>query len=174
MGALGLVRLQRRWPSERIVLVALAIFGVLMLTWPLARTLPVALVLVAVAGVADGPGLAATFAVRQKTVPRDLQGQVFTTAAGIKVGMFALGSALAGPVVTGVGAREAIVLAACIQLLAAAAGFVAMRARGGAPAASPSAGRPSAASHARGVRPGPGSRRTPERAAPAPQGGRRA
>ncbi|MFL5909349.1 MAG: MFS transporter [Gaiellaceae bacterium] len=176
MGALCLVRLQRRWPSERIVLVALAIFGLLMLTWPLARTLPVALVLVAVAGVADGPGLAATFAVRQKTVPRDLQGQVFTTAAGIKVGMFALGSALAGPVVTGVGARQAIVFAACIQLLAAASGLVAMRARvrAGAPAASPSAGRPSAASHARGARPAPGSRRTPERAAPGPPGGRRA
>src|SRR4051794_38476714 len=80
VGALGLVRLQRRWPPEQIVLAGLAIFCVLMLSWPLAQTLPVALVLIAVAGLADGPGLAATFAVRQQRVPRDLQGQVFTTA----------------------------------------------------------------------------------------------
>src|SRR5205823_12613323 len=125
VGALGLVRLQRRWPSERIVLCALAIFGVLMLSWPLAHSLPAALVLVAIAGLADGPGLAATFAVRQQTVPRDLQGQVFTTAAGFKVGAFALGSALAGPVVTGLGARAAVVVAAGIQLGAVAAGTVA-------------------------------------------------
>src|SRR5436190_182564 len=59
VGALGLVRLQRRWPSERIVLVALAIFGLLMTTWPLAHSLLAALALVAIAGVADGPGLAA-------------------------------------------------------------------------------------------------------------------
>jgi MFS family permease len=174
IGALGLVRLQRRWPSERIVLCALGAFGVLMLSWPLAHTLPAALVLVAVAGIADGPGLAATFAVRQQTVPRDLQGQVFTTAAGLKVGSFALGSALAGPVVAGLGPRLAIVIAATIQLVAVAAGFAAMRARVSARAASPSAGRPAVASHARGDRPAPGSRRTREPAAPGPPGGRRA
>jgi predicted MFS family arabinose efflux permease len=174
MGALGLIRLQRRWASERIVLWALAIFGVLMLSWPLAQSLPVALVLVAIAGIADGPGLAATFAVRQQTVPRDLQGQVFTTAAGLKVGCFALGSALGGPIVSGLGARPAIVIAAGIQLVAAVAGFAAMRGRAGAPAASPSAGRPSGASRARGDRPAPGSRHRPEPAAPAPRGGRRA
>ncbi|MFL5884653.1 MAG: MFS transporter [Thermoleophilaceae bacterium] len=175
VGALGLVRLQRRWASERIVLWALAIFGVLMLSWPLAHSLAVALVLVSVASIADGPGLSATFAVRQQTVPRDLQGQVFTTAAGIKVGMFALGSGLAGAIVTGLGARPAIVIAAGIQVLAAAAGFVAMRGRrDGAPEAAPSAGRPSAALRARGDRPPRGSPRTREPGAPDRAGGRRA
>src|SRR3954449_3621558 len=103
VGALALVRLQKRFAPHRIVVVSLVAFGVLMLPWPLASSLPVALVLVAVAALADGPGLAATFAVRQDWAPRDLQGQIFTTAAGVKVGAFALGAAVAGPLVTGIG-----------------------------------------------------------------------
>ena len=126
-GALGLVRLQRRFPAERIVVVALAMFGALMLLWPLATALPVMLGLVALAAMADGPGLAATFAVRQQRVPADLHGQVFTTAAGLKVGSFSLGAALAGPVATGLGSAEAILLAAALQFAAAAAGFALMR-----------------------------------------------
>ena len=43
LGALSLVRLQRRVPPERIVLAGYAIFGALMLTWPLAGALPVLL-----------------------------------------------------------------------------------------------------------------------------------
>ena len=62
-----------------------------MLLWPIQTSLPVMLVVVALAGVADGPGLAATFATRQRYVPADLLGQVFTTAAGLKVGSFSLG-----------------------------------------------------------------------------------
>src|SRR5439155_20153798 len=88
---------------------------------------PVALVLVAVAGLADGPALAATFAVRQRYAPRALHGQVFTTAASIKVGSFAVGSALAGPAVVGLGTDGALVLAASLQIAAAVAGLTAMR-----------------------------------------------
>ena len=126
-GALTLVRLQRRFHSERIVVVAMATFGALMLLWPLAASLPLMLVLVAVAAMADGPGLAATFAVRQQRVPADLYGQVFTTAAGLKVGAFSLGAALAGPVATGLGSAEALLVAAGMQFLAAGAGFALMR-----------------------------------------------
>jgi MFS family permease len=112
VGALALVRLQRRYKPHNIVLMSMLVFGVLMLPWPLAESLPVALVLIAVASVADGPGLAATFAVRQGWAPRDLQGQIFTTAAGLKVGGFALGSAAAGPLVTAVGSTGALLAAA--------------------------------------------------------------
>ena len=94
------------------MVVALATFGALMLLWPLAASLPVMLALVALAAMADGPGLAATFAVRQQRVPEELYGQVFTTAAGLKVGAFSLGAALAGPVATGLGSAEALLLAA--------------------------------------------------------------
>jgi predicted MFS family arabinose efflux permease len=127
LGALGLVRIQRRFAPERIVLAGYAIFGVLMLTWPLAGSLPVLLVLVAVAASVDGPALAAQFAVRQRVVPPSLYGQVFTTAAGLKVGSFALGAGLAGPVATGLGSAEALVVAACAQVAGAAIGISLMR-----------------------------------------------
>src|SRR3954454_14722671 len=103
VGALGLVRLQRGREPHVVVVVSLLAFGLLMLSWPLAESLPVAIVLVAIAALADGPGLAATFAVRQGWAPRDLQAQIFNAAAGLKVGAFALGAAVAGPLVTSIG-----------------------------------------------------------------------
>jgi MFS family permease len=127
VGTLTLVRLQRRFPPARIVLAGYAIFGLLMLTWPLADTLPVLLVLIAAAGLADGPALAAQFAVRQQLVPPSLYGQVFTTAAGLKVGAFAAGAALAGPAATGLGSAETMVVAAAAQVLAAAIGIALTR-----------------------------------------------
>lgn len=127
VGALALVRVQRRIPPERIVLAGYALFGTAMLTWPLADSLPALLVLIAVAGLADGPALAAQFALRQQVVPPSLYGQVFTTAAGLKVGSFAMGAGLAGPVATGLGSAEAILVAAGAQLLAAVAGVTLMR-----------------------------------------------
>jgi predicted MFS family arabinose efflux permease len=127
LGALGLVRIQRRFAPERIVFSGYAVFGVLMLAWPLADSLPVFLALVALAALADGPALAAQFAVRQGHVPPSLYGQVFTTAVGLKVGAFALGAALAGAVATGLGSAEALVLAATMQLLAAVVGVTLAR-----------------------------------------------
>ena len=127
VGALALIGVQRRFQPHRIVIVALAAFALLLLPLPLAGSLPVAIVLLAVASLADGPGLSATFAVRQDWVPVDLQGQVFTTAAGMKVGCFALGSSLAGPLVTGIGSAGTLLAAAGVNFLAAAAGWLAGR-----------------------------------------------
>lgn len=127
LGALLLVRLQQRWRPERIVIGSLAAFGSLMLLWPIQASLPLMLVVVALAGVSDGPGLAATFAARQRYVPADLMGQVFTTAAGLKVGAFSLGSAAAGPVVLAAGSAGTLLIAACVQFAGAAVGFVLMR-----------------------------------------------
>ncbi len=127
LGALLLVRLQARWPPERIVLGAITTFGCLMLLWPIQTSLPVMLAVVALAGFADGPGLAATFATRQRYVPEGLMGQVFTTAAGLKVGAFSLGSAVAGPVVLAAGSDGALLIAACVQFAAAGTGYLLMR-----------------------------------------------
>ena len=129
IGALGLVGVQRRYPPQRVVLVSLVAFFVLMLPWPLAASLPVALVLVAIGALADGPALSATFAVRQDFAPADLQGQIFTTAAGMKVGSFALGSALGGQLVTSLGSADTLLFAATVQLVAAGAGWIAGRER---------------------------------------------
>jgi MFS family permease len=123
LGALALVRLQTLWRPEAVVLASLTTLGALMLLWPLASTLAAALALICLAGVADGPNLSATFAVRQRWTPRDLLGQVFTTAASVKVGSFAVGSALAGPAVIGLGAGGALILAASAQFAAATAGL---------------------------------------------------
>jgi hypothetical protein len=84
------------------------------------------LVAVAVAGLADGPALAATFATRQRYVPVDLYGQVFTTAAGLKVGSFAFGAGLAGPAIAGLGSAGALLLAAGMQFAAVGAGLALM------------------------------------------------
>ena len=136
-GALGLVRLQAAFPPDRVVVVGYAIFGALMLLWPLAGTLPVLLALIAVAGVADGPALTAQFAVRQRRVPRRLHGQVFTTAVSLKVGAFSAGAAVAGPVVVSLGAANTLLVAAALQFAAASIGYALMRlpARAGAASA---------------------------------------
>lgn len=128
-GALALVRLQARWRSETIVLAGVTALGALMLLWPLASSLPAALALVALAGLSDGPAMAATYAVRQQRAPRALYGQVFTTAASLKIGAFAIGAALSGPTVVALGARGAIVLAAALQFVAVALGLAFARSR---------------------------------------------
>ncbi|MFE2558663.1 MFS transporter [Streptomyces sp. NPDC059352] len=84
---------------------------------------PVALIVaVLTAGIGEGPQLAALFAVRHREAPEHLRGQIFTTGASLKVTGFALGAAVAGPVV----ARSlpgALVLAASVAVLAALAFF---------------------------------------------------
>jgi hypothetical protein len=127
IGALSLVGLQTRFRPENVVLGALAVLGCMMLTWPLAATLPVALALIALGGFADGPGLAATFGARQRWTPRELMGQIFTTAASLKVGAFAIGAACAGPAVNTVGARGTLLLAAAMQFTAVTAGLLLRR-----------------------------------------------
>jgi len=103
----------------------LALLGLVMTTWPLAPSFPVALLLVAVAGVVEGPAFAATFATRQRWSPADLRGQIFTTAASLKVGAFAVGAALAGPAVERVGVGGILVAAGAIHVLAALLGMAA-------------------------------------------------
>jgi MFS family permease len=135
VGALALVRIQRRVAAERIVLVAYFVFGLLMLLWPLAGSLPVMLALVAIAALADGPALAAQFSVRQQMAPPRLRAQVFTTAAGLKIGAFSLGAALAGPAIASFGSAQTLVLAAIVQIAAAGAGLALGRSRQTAAAA---------------------------------------
>ena len=100
-----------------------------MLLWPLADVPAVALGAVGVAGALYAPGLAATFAVRQLEVPPELRGQIFTTAASLKTGCFALGAGLSGPAVVAWGATAAIVAAAVAQLAAALVGAALLRQR---------------------------------------------
>jgi predicted MFS family arabinose efflux permease len=124
-GALAAARWQDAWQPQRVVLAGLALQGLVMASWPLAGSFPVALLLVALAGLVEGPAFAALFATRQRYTPPGLRGQIFTTGASLKVGAFAVGAALAGPAVTVGGVGGALLLVAASQLLGAALGLAA-------------------------------------------------
>ena len=80
--------------------------------------LGLALSLSVLAGIADGPVLAATLAVRQNTVPSHRYAQLSATAASLKTGGYAIGTAVAGLLSTTLTARQLLFTAAAIQLLA--------------------------------------------------------
>jgi MFS family permease len=92
--------------------------------------LPLALAAAALAGAPQGLAIAALFAARGDWSPPELRAQVFTSAAGLRTGVFAIGAALAGPALT-MGARGATALAAATCAVAALAGL-AVRGRGAA------------------------------------------
>jgi MFS family permease len=129
IGAVSLVRLQRILPPERVMLLGIGGLGLVMLAWPLAQSLPVALALIFLGGLADGPALAATFTTRQRYTPQRLHGQVMTTAVGLKIGMLALGAGAAGPLLEVLDVSTVILIAASIQFLAVGVGALAMRSR---------------------------------------------
>ena len=93
--------------------------------WPLAPAFAGALVLVALAGMVEGPAFAATFATRQRWSPPPLRGQIFTTAASVKLGAFAVGSAVAGPVLELADVGGTLVAVGAVQLLAVVLGWAA-------------------------------------------------
>ena len=75
---------------------------------------------VALAGAGEGPQLTALFAVRHRETPEHLRGQVFTTAASLKIAGMAAGAALAGPL-AGRSVTACLLVAAGTELCAAAA-----------------------------------------------------
>ena len=103
-------------------------------TWVLASTLVIGvsmaaaavapgwltLAAVALGGAGEGPQLTALLAVRHRETPANLRGQVYTTAASLKIAGLAAGAALAGPLV-GWSVTGCLLIAAGIELGAAAA-----------------------------------------------------
>ena len=75
---------------------------------------------VALGGAGEGPQLTALFAVRHRESPEHLRGQIFTTAASLKIGGLAAGAALAGPLV-GKSVTACLLVAAGFELCGAAA-----------------------------------------------------
>jgi hypothetical protein len=75
---------------------------------------------VALGGAGEGPQLTALFAVRHRESPERMRGQIFTTAASLKIGGMAAGAALAGPLV-GRSVTACLLIAAGFELCAAAA-----------------------------------------------------
>ncbi len=133
LGALGgslLVasRVPRTGPM-RLAFLGIAGLAIAFTGVALAPTLAVALALTAVAGAMEGPVLASTLAVRAAHSPADMQTQVVTTAASLKFGGFALGSAVAGLVVAAHGVRVGLLALAAMQVAGIVLGLLARRAR---------------------------------------------
>ncbi|WP_415950938.1 MFS transporter [Streptomyces sp. KLOTTS4A1] len=82
---------------------------------------PVLLIMGALmAGVGEGPQLAALFAVRHREAPEHLLGRIFTAGASLKITGFALGAAVSGPLAAW-SLTAALALAASVAALAALA-----------------------------------------------------
>jgi MFS family permease len=121
-GALALTEVQARHPQEWVLFVSMVLMGVGMLTWEAAGSLAVALPLVALTAVVEGPSIAAVFSLRQQRTPPGLQTQVQGTLGSVQVGAFAIGSAIGGPLVVALGPRVCIVAVASAVV---AAGLIA-------------------------------------------------
>ena len=112
-----------RWPPrgqpDVRVLASTVVIGVSMAA---AAAAPGWLTLAAVAlgGIGEGPQLTALFAVRHRESPKHMRGQIFTTAASLKIGGLAAGAALAGPL-AGRSVTVCLFVAAGLELCAAAA-----------------------------------------------------
>ena len=85
----------RGWP-DTWVLASTLVIGVSMAATALAPGW-LALAAVALGGAGEGPQLTALLAVRHRETPASLRGQVYTTAASLKIAGMASGAALAGP-----------------------------------------------------------------------------
>ncbi|MGD0559712.1 MAG: MFS transporter [Streptosporangiaceae bacterium] len=88
-----------RWPARVPDRIVFASTLVLCLAMAAAAVAPgwFTMLAVAVGGAGDGPQLTALLAVRHREAPVAMRGQIFTTAASLKIGGLAVGSALAGP-----------------------------------------------------------------------------
>jgi MFS family permease len=75
---------------------------------------------VAAGGAGEGPQLTALFAVRHREAPEHMRGQIYTTAASLKIAGLAAGAALAGPL-AGRSVTACLLVAAGTELCAAAA-----------------------------------------------------
>jgi MFS family permease len=128
LGALaGSLVVASRTPRTGPMRLAFLGIGGLGLAWTalaLAPSLPVAVAVIAVAGALEGPVLASTLAVRELWSPASMRTQVVTTAASLKFGGFAIGSASAGLAASAAGVRGALAIAAAAQLVAVLAGLV--------------------------------------------------
>ncbi|MDP9182591.1 MAG: MFS transporter [Actinomycetota bacterium] len=109
----------------------LGVSGLALVFAALAKTpsMAVAVMLVALAGMCEGPVVAATLTIREQMSPASMRTQVVTTAASIKFGAYALGSALAGHLVASSGVRAGVWFLASCQLSGVLLGLVALRGR---------------------------------------------
>lgn len=125
-GSLVVAARAPRTAPLRVAFVGVLALGAAFGAVALAPTFPVAL-----AGAIEGPVLASTLTVRSTHSPAHMQTQVVTTAASLKFGGFAAGSALTGLVVAGHGVRTGLAVLALVQVVGVVLGLLALRTRRG-------------------------------------------
>lgn len=130
VGALAATAAYAKWPTkyspDTIAFATTLVLAFAMLLLALASNIVTVLFAMLIAGLADGPQLAAVFAVRHREAPERYRSQVFTTGASLKITGAALGATLAGSLAAG-SLRWAIVVAGTVQILAAVAFMVVRR-----------------------------------------------
>ena len=119
IGSLLSDRLLARHSGRAVLAGSCCVFFALLAAMAAAPAFWEAVVLAALAGLADGPALAATLSVRQRTVPPGRYAQATATAASLKTGAYALGAACAGLCAGVLTPRELMLGIAAGQLLAA-------------------------------------------------------
>lgn len=118
------------WPGapESLLVASTALLGAAFAVIATADAFALAVAAAFVAGVAEGPQLAAVFQVRHREAPEALRSQLFTTAASVKMSAFAAGSAATGALA--VHSVTACLLAAAGAQALAIAAVAALTARG--------------------------------------------
>jgi MFS family permease len=126
-GSVTWTRLAGRWAEEPAAYATMALFGLSLAAISVTPNLTSALLAAAAAGFFEGPLLAATLNLRQRYAAVHLRTQVFTTAASMKIGAFAIGSAVAGAAAGGLGPRGMLAIAGGGQLVSLVLGLGARR-----------------------------------------------
>src|SRR3954447_18997682 len=139
-GSLAIASRAPRTGPMRMAFLGVAGLAVAFTGVAFAPTLPVALAFILAAGMLEGPVLASTLTVRELHSPPWMRTQVVTTAASLKFGAYALGSAAAGWLVASHGPRAGLLMAALFQVIGIALGLLGRRTR----AAGHPQGRPAA------------------------------
>ena len=113
VGALAGAALLPRLRADLLVLIVggMLVQGAGLALLALAPDLALGLAAAALAGAANGLTVATMFTARSRWSPPHLHAQVFTSAAGLRTGLYALGAAVAGPAIA-IGPRVATGIAA--------------------------------------------------------------
>lgn len=117
---------------DRLALLLTVIFGLALLIPVISGWPPVVIAAFVLAGLVDGPIFVAVLAVRHREAPERLHAQVFTTAASLKTGAFAIGAALGGLLAARSAAASLLLAAGCQVAAVLAAIAVRPRRRQGA------------------------------------------
>lgn len=131
-GSLTIAARAPRMGPMRMAFLGVAGLAVAFAAVAAAPSLVVALACIFVAGALEGPVLASTLTVRELHSPAWMRTQVVTTAASLKFGAYALGSAVTGGLVGAHGPRVGLLVVAAFQVVGIAAGLLSRRSRGAA------------------------------------------